>query len=140
MSPTRRPSRDDKLAKAFGAEIRRLRNQCRLSQLELATRGELAVTFVAALEQGRRLPTLATIRKLAAGLGTTMAKMIAGLEDGEPVGEASPNASASNRIARMLGVMEAEDAEFAVKLVEALAARARKSSGRRRTARQRKLR
>ena len=83
MSTTSRPTRDKQLARAFGARLQGLRSEREFSQLALATKSGVATTFVSALEQGRRQPSLMTIKKLAAGLGITMGDLLEGLDDDE---------------------------------------------------------
>jgi transcriptional regulator with XRE-family HTH domain len=53
------------LAKTFGLNVRRLRQQRGLTQEALADEVELAVTYVGQLERGRRNPTLAVVERFA---------------------------------------------------------------------------
>jgi transcriptional regulator with XRE-family HTH domain len=57
--------------------MKRLRNRAGLTQQELATNSGLSIAQIVALEQGKRdNPRLDTLRKLAAGLGCTVAELI----------------------------------------------------------------
>ncbi|WP_369293462.1 helix-turn-helix domain-containing protein [Nocardioides sp.] len=53
----------------IGCQVRRLRLQAGLSQHELACRSATSQPAIAHLEAGRRVPTLATLEKLARALG-----------------------------------------------------------------------
>jgi transcriptional regulator with XRE-family HTH domain len=53
----------------FGAHVRRLREQRRLSQLDLAQKANLDLTTINELENGNRDPMLKTIWKIANALG-----------------------------------------------------------------------
>jgi len=114
MSNTSRPTRDRQLARAFGARLQGLRSERELSQLALANRSGVATTFVSALEQGRRQPSLMTIKKLAAGLDITMGDLLEGLDDD------APNGWAVSQIALVVRSMPKAQAEAAVRLVKAL--------------------
>jgi transcriptional regulator with XRE-family HTH domain len=70
----------DNLQKRFGDLIRRRRLKIGLGQEALADKAGLHRTHVSLLERGRRMPTLEVIRKLAAGLDTTMASLMKELE------------------------------------------------------------
>jgi transcriptional regulator with XRE-family HTH domain len=57
--------------------LKRLRNQAGLSQQELASRSGLSMAQIMAMEQGKRdNPRLDTLRKLANGLGCTVAQLV----------------------------------------------------------------
>lgn len=68
--------------------IRRRRQAQGLGQEALADKAGLHRTHVSLLERGKRMPTLEVVRKLAAGLNTTMASLMAELEQEE--GETGP--------------------------------------------------
>src|SRR5215204_3362341 len=58
-----------KLAKALSKRIKSLRDKAGLSQQEVATRGELSVSLVAKLEQGKKAdPRASTLLALAEAL------------------------------------------------------------------------
>jgi transcriptional regulator with XRE-family HTH domain len=57
--------------------LKRLRARSGLTQQELANRAGLSIALVVGLEQGKRNnPRLDTLRKLAAGLGCTVAELV----------------------------------------------------------------
>ena len=63
--------RRQELAQAdqFAAHLRRLREERKLTQVELASRAGVGQAMVSLLEQGDRLPSWATVCQLAAALG-----------------------------------------------------------------------
>lgn len=52
----------------LGGRIRRAREKAGLSQRELSTVAEISTQQIASIEQGRRLPSLPTLVKLASAL------------------------------------------------------------------------
>ena len=61
-----------KLARALSARIKALREASGLSQQEVAERGDLSVSLVAKLEQGKKAdPRASTLLALARSLGVT---------------------------------------------------------------------
>ena len=61
-----------KLARALTARIKTLRETAGLSQQEVAARGDLSVSLVAKLEQGKKVnPRASTLLALALALGVT---------------------------------------------------------------------
>lgn len=62
--------------RAFGDVLRRIRNSRELSQEELGNACDSDRTFVSMLERGLVSPTLRTIVKFSAALGTTPSEMI----------------------------------------------------------------
>jgi transcriptional regulator with XRE-family HTH domain len=57
--------------------LKRLRAQAGMTQQDLATQSGLSIAQVVAMEQGKRdNPRLDTLRKLAAGLGCTVAELV----------------------------------------------------------------
>ncbi len=63
-------------AKAFGAVLRRLRLEAGLTQEQLGLEADLRRTYISILELGHQQPTLTTILKLAAALGTSGQELI----------------------------------------------------------------
>ena len=63
----------------LGANIRRLRRDAGLSQMELSDRCGLHFSEISRLERGRRDAQLSTIVKLARGLGVPPAELLAGI-------------------------------------------------------------
>jgi transcriptional regulator with XRE-family HTH domain len=76
----------DTLQQQFGNLIRRRRKAAGLGQEALADKAGLHRTHVSLLERGKRMPSLQVVKKLAAGLETTMASLMEELER-EEVGE-----------------------------------------------------
>ena len=69
------------VAKRFGENLRRLRDQADLSQEEMGFRSGLHRTEIGVLERGERLPRIDTMLKLGAALGVTFeCPLLAGLE------------------------------------------------------------
>lgn len=73
----------DTLQQQFGRIIRRRRSELGLGQEALADKAHLHRTHVSLLERGKRMPSLQVIKKLAAALETTMASLVAELEEPE---------------------------------------------------------
>ncbi len=68
---TRRPE-----AEKFGAVVRRLREQRRLTQEELAERAEVSSTYIGFIERGDNVPTLSIILQIASALGVRAADLL----------------------------------------------------------------
>lgn len=58
---------------SFAARLRQLREEAGISQYELARRSGLTNQSISLLEKGDREPTWDTVRKLARGLGVSVA-------------------------------------------------------------------
>lgn len=69
-----------RLTKRFGARIRQLRLQKKLTQERLADRAGLHVTFVSLVERGRHNANLKTINKLSKGLKVPVWEIFIGME------------------------------------------------------------
>jgi transcriptional regulator with XRE-family HTH domain len=67
----------DRLPREFGARVRALRRVRDLTQAELAKRSALSVDGVRRLERGAYSPSLATLMRLANGLGVTLQQLLA---------------------------------------------------------------
>jgi len=66
-----------KLSKAIAQRIRSLREAAGLSQQELAVRGDLSMSLVAKLEQGKKAdPRASTVLGLASALGVTPGELL----------------------------------------------------------------
>lgn len=70
--------------------LRQLRTERGLSQMALADRAGLSRNFVAQIERGESLPTVATLRRLATALGITSSELL---------GEGPPAAGATAELA-----------------------------------------
>jgi transcriptional regulator with XRE-family HTH domain len=57
------------LEKAFGVALKKTREKQKLTQLKLAERSDLDVTYISLLERGRRQPSLKAFIALAGALG-----------------------------------------------------------------------
>ena len=68
--------RNTKYIKAFGKNLKRLREQKGITQEALAFKSEIARSQVIRFEQGERSPTLSTILALAGGLGVEPKKLL----------------------------------------------------------------
>jgi len=68
------------VAEQFGANLRRHRRIARLSQEQTAVRASLHRTEVGLLENGRRVPRIDTVMKLAAALEIGVASLMEGIE------------------------------------------------------------
>lgn len=64
----------------FGREVRRRREQAGLTLEALAEKAQLSPNFVGAVENGRKDPSLSTIKKLAKGLRVGPGELLGGVE------------------------------------------------------------
>jgi transcriptional regulator with XRE-family HTH domain len=90
-----------KLKKALSQRIKSLREASGLSQQDVATRGDLSLSLVAKLEQGKKAdPRASTILALAGALGVKPGQLLDDLfppptpEPEEPAAEAAANGHA----------------------------------------------
>lgn len=65
--------------KRFGDNLRAIRNEQKMSQMELGRACDVHPTVIARLETAKREPRLTTITKLARGLGVPAADLMRGL-------------------------------------------------------------
>jgi len=63
----------------FASNLRRYRKAAKLTQEQLAAKAELHPTEISRLERGVRNPRLATIARLARGLGVGAEQLVAGI-------------------------------------------------------------
>ena len=68
------------LSEAFGATLRRIREEKEMSQEELAHVCDLDRTFISLLERGLRQPSLSTVFKVAAHLGLPAHELVQQVE------------------------------------------------------------
>ena len=61
-----------------GSNVRRLRQECGLTQEQLAFEAQIDLTYVGGIERGRRNPSLMIMVRIAAALGVTPAELISG--------------------------------------------------------------
>jgi transcriptional regulator with XRE-family HTH domain len=72
--------------RALGLAVKARRNELGLTQEQLSLRSQLHQRWVSNIETGKRNPSYASIRRLAAGLDTTPAELIASAERIEAAG------------------------------------------------------
>lgn len=86
-------------ATEFGKRVKQLREAAGLSQLELALRcGDLAASYIGFIEQGKKVPTITTMSKIAHGLGMPL---------GDLLGDAEPRINYDPSINRMIAYASA---------------------------------
>jgi transcriptional regulator with XRE-family HTH domain len=64
------------MAMAFGNRVREIRLEHGLTQEQLAERAQLHPTFISNVERGYRVPTIATLFKLATGLAVPAEQLV----------------------------------------------------------------
>jgi transcriptional regulator with XRE-family HTH domain len=67
--------RRDRLLRALGARVRRLREAKSWTQEVLAERADLDRSYIAGIEAGLRNPSVKAAAKLARGLGVTLSEL-----------------------------------------------------------------
>jgi len=65
-------NRDDKVLKAFGKKLKKLRKERKLSTREFADTAEIALSQVWVLETGRGNPSLTTLLAIAKALNVSL--------------------------------------------------------------------
>ena len=65
------------VARRIGARVRELRLAQGLSQEELAARANLDRTYISQVERGVKNVTIVSLDRMAAGLGVTLAELVA---------------------------------------------------------------
>lgn len=82
------PTTDEKIRKQFGNRVKELRQRLpsdrpgrdHLSQDDFALKAGLHRTWINAVEQGKRAPSLGNICQLAKALGVTPSELLDGIE------------------------------------------------------------
>jgi transcriptional regulator with XRE-family HTH domain len=69
----------DRVLKAFGRNVRRLREEQGLSQEKLATKASTDRAYLCGIESGSRNPGILTVAKLAKALGVSAAALMEGI-------------------------------------------------------------
>ena len=69
------PAMQDWRAK-LGRNVRRLRQQRRLTQEQLAFEAEIDLTYVGGIERGKRNPSLLVMARLAEALSVPLSKLV----------------------------------------------------------------
>ncbi len=60
----------------FGRNVRKLRQQKKLTQEKLAFEAEIDLTYVGGIERGKRNPSLLVMARIADSLGTSLQKLL----------------------------------------------------------------
>jgi transcriptional regulator with XRE-family HTH domain len=61
---------------AFGRNVRRARQQKKLTQEQLAFEAEIDLTYVGGIERGKRNPSLLVMARIADALSVPLAKLL----------------------------------------------------------------
>jgi transcriptional regulator with XRE-family HTH domain len=61
----------------LGRNVRRVRQQKKLTQEQLAFEAEIDLTYVGGIERGRRNPSLLVMARIAKALGVHLARLLA---------------------------------------------------------------
>lgn len=77
MPPTYRPNSTPSYR--FGIRLMELRTERGLTQLQLAVASELDRSYISALENGKKSPTLDTLDQLAVVLSMTISDLVKGI-------------------------------------------------------------
>ena len=64
------------LEKAFGVALKKAREKQKLTQLKLAEKSDLDVTYISLLERGRRQPSLKSFMSLASALDVSPVELL----------------------------------------------------------------
>ena len=62
--------------RVFGSNVRRVRQQKKLTQEQLAFEAEIDLTYVGGIERGKRNPSLLVMARIADALGVDLAKLL----------------------------------------------------------------
>lgn len=65
-----------RIARSLGVRIRDRREECDLSQMEVSHRTGIQQTSISAIENGRRLPTLVDLYRIATALDTEVRALL----------------------------------------------------------------
>src|SRR5437660_2273058 len=107
--------------KGFGAEVKRRRIQLGISQEKLAERANLHRTYVSDVEAGKRNPSLASIQRLAMGLGASVSSVFGSAEEVKPVDPAAGQIRLGEQAPEILIIEhEAREVELMLKVFKAV--------------------
>ena len=70
-------SREKSARQTFGVNLRRHREELRLSQEDLAEKADLHRTYIGSVERGERNVSIDNMERLAAAVGCTIAELLA---------------------------------------------------------------
>jgi len=82
---------------ALGLAVKGRREELKLTQEALANDSGLHQRWISNVETGKRNPSYASLRRLAAGLSLTTSELIARAEQVEASGVPAPNAAVTSR-------------------------------------------
>jgi transcriptional regulator with XRE-family HTH domain len=74
------PAEDKSVAQRFGENLLDARRRAGYSQVEVARRSSLHPTYISHIEQGRCLPRVGTLVRLAGSLGVSADELLRGIE------------------------------------------------------------
>jgi transcriptional regulator with XRE-family HTH domain len=60
----------------FGSNVRKVRQQKRLTQEDLASEADIDLTYVGGIERGKRNPSLMVMGRIAEALSTPLVKLL----------------------------------------------------------------
>lgn len=95
--------------KIFKENLRKRREELRLTQENLAEKAGLSYTFISQLERGEKEPSLRTAHKIARALKTSIDVLISEKESDE---------IATKQLLNLIKAKDKEDIDLAVKLVQ----------------------
>lgn len=64
------------LEKAFGVALKKTRERKKMTQLKLAEKSDLDVTYISLLERGLRQPSLKSFVRIASALGVSPSELL----------------------------------------------------------------
>lgn len=86
----------------LGFALRFLRSQRKLRQRDVAARAGITSSMLSGYENGRKLPTLASLDKILEALGCSMRELVDALEHQQPLAAEPPSGVAEARSAQLL--------------------------------------
>ena len=66
----------DEISQKFGANLKKIRLEKKMSQGDICRALEVDRTYISNLESGKRNPTLATIKRIADALGVSVDRLL----------------------------------------------------------------
>ena len=60
----------------FGKHLKQLRQRCELTQQALAEKADISISFLGAIERGKKSPTIDVLQKLATALNITLGELV----------------------------------------------------------------
>lgn len=90
--------------KRFGNRIREIRKIRKMTQERLAEKADLNASYISLVEDGKRSPSLATVEKIASGLGVEIYQLFVSLEP-----ELMSNKEIFKKMREMIDLLEGRD-------------------------------